>query len=106
MERIEKDSLGSLPVPAEVYYGIQTVRALNNFPITGHKLQPAMIRALGLVKKACAQANMEAGLLAEDIGRAVVQAADEVAAGRFNDQFPVDPIQGGAGTSINMNANE
>src|SRR5690606_8526874 len=95
-----------MPVPEDVYYGIQTVRALNNFPISGHKLQPAMIRALGLVKKACAQANLEAGMLDEDRARANIQASEEVAEGRFDAQFPVDPIQGGAGTSINMNANE
>ncbi len=95
-----------MPVPEDVYYGIQTVRALNNFPISGHKLQPAMIRALGLVKKACAQANLEAGMLDEDRARAIIQASEEVAEGRFDAQFPVDPIQGGAGTSINMNANE
>lgn len=106
LTREEKDLLGALGVPANVYYGIQTMRALNNFPISGYRLQPAMIRALGLVKKACAQANMDAGLLAEDIARAIIEAADEVAAGKLNDEFPVDPIQGGAGTSINMNANE
>ncbi len=106
LTREEKDLLGALEVPANVYYGIQTMRALNNFPISGYRLQPAMIRALGLVKKACAQANMDAGLLAEDIARAIIEAADEVAAGKLNDEFPVDPIQGGAGTSINMNSNE
>lgn len=106
MERVEKDLLGAMAVPEDVYYGIQTVRALANFPISGYKLQPAMIRALGLVKKACARANFEVGLLPEDIADAIIQASDEVASGRFDDEFPVDPIQGGAGTSINMNANE
>lgn len=105
-ERIEKDALGSLPVPADKLYGIQTVRALHNFPITGQRLPVTMIRALGLVKKACAQANFECGLLAEPIATAIVQAADDVANGLLDDQFPVDPIQGGAGTSSNMNANE
>ncbi|MFS8628615.1 MAG: aspartate ammonia-lyase [Limnochordales bacterium] len=106
VDRIERDLLGTLPVPADAYYGIQTARALRNFPISGYRLRPAMIRALGLVKKACAQANMEAGLLPDDVAQAIMQAAQEVADGAFNDQFLVDPIQGGAGTSINMNANE
>lgn len=106
MERLERDSLGTLPVPESAYYGIQTVRALANFPISGAKLEPAMIHAVGFVKKACAQANMEVGLLAEQLAHPIVQASDEVAHGKWDDEFPVDPIQGGAGTSINMNANE
>lgn len=105
-DRMERDALGTLPVPGDKLYGIQTVRALNNFPITGQRLPVAVIRALGLVKKACAQANFESGLLAESLARPIMQAADEVARGLLDDQFPVDPIQGGAGTSSNMNANE
>lgn len=106
LNRTERDLLGTLAVPADAYYGIQTARALRNFPVSGYRLQPAMIRALGLVKKACAQANREVGLLPDQLAQAIVQAAQEVADGKLNDQFPVDPIQGGAGTSINMNANE
>ena len=104
--RREKDFLGVHEVPDEVYYGIQTLRAVENFPITGYHPHPELIRALGLVKAAAAQANMEIGVLNPAIAKAVVQAAMEVAAGRFNDQFVVDVIQGGAGTSMNMNANE
>ncbi|HEY8418036.1 MAG TPA: aspartate ammonia-lyase [Limnochordales bacterium] len=106
MTRIERDSLGELAVPAHVYYGIQTQRALHNFPVTGQRLHPEMIHALGLVKRACAEANREAGLLPEALAAHIIAAAAEVAGGRWDDQFPVDPIQGGAGTSINMNANE
>ena len=91
MERVEKDLLGAMAVPEDVYYGIQTVRALANFPISGYKLQPAMIHALGLVKKACARANFEVGLLPEDIADAIIQASDEVASGRFDDEFPGGP---------------
>lgn len=104
--REEKDFLGVHKVPDEVYYGIQTLRAVENFPITGYHPHPELIRALGLVKAAAAQANMEIGTLNPAIAKAVVQAAMEVAAGRFNDEFVVDVIQGGAGTSMNMNANE
>lgn len=106
MERLERDSLGTLSVPETAYYGIQTVRALANFPISGAKLQPAMIHALGFVKKACAQANKDVGLLDDRLAPPIIQAADEVARGQWDAEFPVDPIQGGAGTSINMNANE
>ena len=106
MTRLERDSLGELAVPAEAYYGIQTLRALHNFPSTGQRLHPAMIHALGLVKRAAAEANCAAGLLAEELAGPIMSAAAEVADGRWDDQFVVDPIQGGAGTSINMNANE
>lgn len=105
-ERMERDSLGTLPVPADKLYGIQTVRAMANFPVTGRTIPPAMIRALGLVKKACARANMEAGLMPKEIAEPIIEAADEVARGIHDGEFPVDPIQGGAGTSTNMNANE
>ena len=106
MTRIERDTLGELAVPAHVYYGIQTQRALHNFPVTGQRLHPEMIHALGLVKQACAEANRDAGLLPQALAGPIIAAAAEVADGRWDDQFPVDPIQGGAGTSINMNANE
>ncbi|MBE3575435.1 MAG: aspartate ammonia-lyase [Firmicutes bacterium] len=104
--RLERDSLGTGRVPADAYYGLQTQRAVENFPITGERLHPELIRALALVKKAAALANMEVGLLPPHIGQAIVKAADEVMAGGLADQFVVDPIQGGAGTSINMNMNE
>lgn len=104
--RIESDFLGSKEVPADAYFGIQTIRAAENFPITGYRIDEELIKSMALVKKAAALANMETGRLPLSIGRAVVQAADELIAGRWHDQFIVDPIQGGAGTSINMNANE
>lgn len=106
--RTEKDSLGPRKVPADAYYGVQTVRALENFQITGIPISlfPRLVQALACVKKAAAYANMELGLLDEERGNAIIQAAREVRSGKFNDQFPVDVIQGGAGTSVNMNANE
>lgn len=104
--RIEKDFLGEREIPVDAYYGIQTLRAIENFPITGYTIHPELIKALGIVKKAAALANMTAGLLSKDIGDAIVAAADEVIEGKWDTQFIVDPIQGGAGTSINMNANE
>lgn len=104
--RIEKDFLGSKEIPKDVYYGIQTMRAIENFPITGHKVDKELIRALAIVKKSAAQANAETGNLDKTIAKAIVQAADEIIKGEWHDQFVVDPIQGGAGTSLNMNTNE
>lgn len=106
--RIEHDSLGEREVPAEAYYGIQTLRAVENFPITGIPISqfPALIRALGSVKQAAALANMDLGLLDRRIGEAIVRACEDVRAGRLDAHFVVDVIQGGAGTSTNMNANE
>jgi aspartate ammonia-lyase len=104
--RIEKDPLGEYPVPAGAYYGIQTARAVDNFPTSGLRLHPEMVRATVLVKKAAAKANMSTGRLDRRRGEAIVQAADEVLSGRFLDQFVVDVYQAGAGTSHNMNANE
>ncbi|OXS53281.1 aspartate ammonia-lyase [Cohnella sp. CIP 111063] len=104
--RTEKDSIGSKEVPEDVYYGIQTLRAVENFPITGVPVHPELVIALAGVKKAAAQANMQLKRLPAQIGQAIVQAADEIAQGRLSDQFIVDSIQGGAGTSINMNMNE
>ena len=105
-KRIEKDFLGERELPTDVYYGIQTLRATENFPITGLTIHSSLIKAMGIVKKSAALANMEVGLLSEEIGHAIVQAAEEVMEGKWDSQFIVDPIQGGAGTSINMNANE
>ncbi|MFE5323637.1 aspartate ammonia-lyase [Paenibacillus sp. NPDC056579] len=104
--RVEKDFLGSKEVPIEAYYGIQTLRAVENFPITGYRIHEELIRAMAIVKKAAATANMEITRLQPALAEAIVRAADEIIAGQWHDQFIVDPIQGGAGTSINMNANE
>lgn len=105
-ERIEKDFLGSKQVPMHAYYGIQTLRAVENFPITGYRIHEDLIKALAIVKKAAALANMETKRLYDGLGKMIVQAADEVIEGKWHDHFIVDPIQGGAGTSMNMNANE
>ena len=104
--RVEKDSIGAKDVPADVYYGLQSLRAAENFPITGLRMHPELIRSLACIKKAAALANREAGLLDVSRADAIVRACDEILAGRLREQFIVDPIQGGAGTSINMNANE
>lgn len=104
--RKEHDFLGEMEVPDDVYYGVQTLRARENFNITGEKLDPDFIKAMAIVKKAAAMANMATGRLEEKIGQALVAAADEVIAGKWVEHFPVDPIQGGAGTSVNMNTNE
>ncbi|MHB8984852.1 MAG: aspartate ammonia-lyase [Eubacteriales bacterium] len=104
--RIEKDLLGELKAPRDAYYGIHTVRAAGNFPVSGMKTHPALIRAMARVKQAAAQANVEAKLLDPGIGSAVAKAAAEVADGGLAGQFIVDPFQGGAGTSTNMNVNE
>ncbi|MBB3126206.1 aspartate ammonia-lyase [Paenibacillus rhizosphaerae] len=104
--RLEKDFLGTKEVPNHAYYGIQTLRAKENFPITGQHLHPELIRSMAMVKKAAAMANMEIKRLLPAKGEAIVQAADEIIGGEWLDQFIVDPIQGGAGTSINMNTNE
>ena len=104
--RIEKDFLGEKEIPVDVYYGIQTLRAVENFPITGYKMHEELIYALAIVKKAAAMANMDTKRLYEGIGNVIVQVADEIISGKWHEYFIVDPIQGGAGTSMNMNANE
>lgn len=104
--RIEKDFLGEKEIPADAYYGIQTLRAVENFPITGYKIHEELIKALAIVKKAAALANMETKRLYEGNAMAIVKAAEEIIEGKWHDHFIVDPIQGGAGTSMNMNANE
>lgn len=104
--RLENDLLGERKVPKEVYYGIQTLRALENFPITGYRPHKELVLAMAMVKKAAAIVNMELGQLDQIIGNAMVQAIDEILEGQHMDQFVVDVIQGGAGTSFNMNANE
>jgi len=104
--RIEKDLLGELEIPAHVYWGIHTARAARNFAISGQSVNPALIRALAQVKKACCLANLETGHISEDKAGAIIAACDEVIGGGLADQFPVDALQGGAGTSTNMNINE
>ncbi|GED12551.1 aspartate ammonia-lyase [Aneurinibacillus migulanus] len=104
--RVEKDFLGEKEVPINAYYGVQTMRAVENFPITGYRIHESLITAMAIVKKAAALANMETGQLNQRLGNAIVQAAQEIIDGKLHDQFIVDPIQGGAGTSINMNTNE
>jgi aspartate ammonia-lyase len=104
--RIERDFLGEVNVPQDAYFGIHTLRGHDNFLVSGLKTAPSLIRAIAQVKEAAAVANMSAGLLQRPLGEAIVQAAQEVARGRFEDQFIVDAFQGGAGTSTNMNVNE
>src|SRR5690625_6723689 len=88
--RIESDFLGEKEIPEEAYYGVQTQRAHDNFPITGHKIDEHLIKALGIVKKSAAQANMEVGQLDEELAKPIIAAAEEVLTGRFNDQFILD----------------
>ena len=104
--RIERDSLGTLEVPADAYYGVQTARAVRNFPISGERLHIEMVRAATRIKIAAARANMEVGALDRKKGEAIVQAAEEALAGRFDGDFVVDAYQAGAGTSFHMNVNE
>ncbi|GLI55325.1 aspartate ammonia-lyase [Propionigenium maris DSM 9537] len=104
--RIESDSLGAVEVPKEAYYGAQTLRGKMNFPITGHKISEDFIRAMATVKKAAAIANFKAGMISKEIADAMVEACDEILEGKFFDEFITDSIQGGAGTSMNMNINE
>jgi aspartate ammonia-lyase len=104
--RSEKDSLGEKEIPAHVYYGIQTARAVENYPISGMRAHPALIRAFGVVKEGAAKANGELGLLDGKIADAIIQAAQEVQQGKWNDQFVVDVFQAGAGVSFHMNTNE
>lgn len=104
--RIESDSIGEKQVPKDAYYGVQTLRAYENFRITGRKIHPELIKALAQIKKAAAITNMEIELLNRKIGNAIVKSCDEIIEGKLHDEFITDAIQGGAGTSMNMNANE
>ena len=108
LTRVEHDLLGDREVPADAYYGIHTLRALENFPITGVAISiyPELVRALACVKQAAALTNHALGLLDEEKASAIVRACEEIRGGQLLDQFVVDVIQGGAGTSTNMNANE
>ena len=104
--RIEHDFLGSLEIPADAYWGIHTQRAMNNFRISSIKVNAGLIRSLAQTKKACCLANVETGYLPKEKAEAIENACDEIAAGKLCDQFPIDALQGGAGTSTNMNINE
>lgn len=104
--RIERDSIGTLDIPADTYYGVQSLRAKENFAITGTPLHPLFIQNLAIIKKAAAITNEKAGTLEHTRAKAIIRACDEVMTGRFSQYFIVDAIQGGAGTSANMNANE
>jgi len=105
-ERIEKDSMGEMRVPANALYGAQTQRAVENFPISGQRFGRRFIQAMGLIKKVAAETNAEMGALGEELAGAIARAAGEVAEGRWDDQFVLDVYQTGSGTSTNMNANE
>src|SRR6202140_4477659 len=104
--RVEHDSMGQLDVPASALWGAQTQRAVQNFPASGLRMPRAFVRALGLIKHAAAGANAELGNLPRELSEAIQAASLDVAAGRYDDQFPLDVFQTGSGTSSNMNANE
>ena len=104
--RIEKDSLGEVRIPKDAYWGAQTQRAVESFPVSGIVFPPVFIRSMGLIKHACASVGREFGLLEPRIADAIIRACDEIMEGRFNDQFPLDIFQTGSATSTNMNANE
>jgi fumarate hydratase class II len=104
--RIERDSLGEVHVPAGALYGAQTQRAVENFPISGLKPRPAFIWSMAMIKRAAAEVNRDLGVLDAEKVNAIIEAAQEVIAGKWNDEFVVDPIQAGAGTSHHMNVNE
>src|SRR6476646_11364162 len=104
--RIEHDTMGEVRVPVDALYRAQTQRAVENFPISGSRLERSHIEALARVKKAAARANAELGVLDEDVAAAIVAAADEVASGAHDAHFPIDIFQTGSGTSSNMNTNE
>jgi fumarate hydratase class II len=104
--RVERDSMGEVKVPAQAYYGAQTQRAVENFPVSGQPLPARLVRALGLIKVAAAIANRDLGKLKPEIAEPIIQAAREVAEGKHDDHFPIDIYQTGSGTSSNMNANE
>ena len=106
--RTESDLLGSKEVPTEALYGVQTSRAMENFHISGQLLSDYhnFIRGLAITKKAAAMANVEVGMITPEQGEAIMWACDQLIEGKYHDQFPIDMIQGGAGTSTNMAANE
>ena len=105
-KRKEKDSLGYVEIPEEVYYGAQTQRAVNNYPISGLRIHPYLIESFAFIKKAAAQTNMKLGMLDKKTGNAIIKACDEILEGKMTDNFVVDVFQAGAGTSQHMNVNE
>ncbi len=104
--RIERDTMGELPVPADAYYGVQTARAIENFPISTLRIPRSVIRAMGMIKRAAASVNHSLGLLDKKQADAIIEAATEVIEGKLDAEFPVDIFQTGSGTSTNMNTNE
>ena len=104
--RVEHDSMGEVKVPADALWRAQTQRAVDNFPISGRPLEPALVHALARIKAAAAETNVDLGTLTAEQGRAIVKAATEIADGAHDDQFPIDVFQTGSGTSTNMNVNE
>src|SRR5438270_13157643 len=104
--RLEKESIGTKEIPADVYYGSQTARAIENYPISGMKAHPTLIRAFGMVKQAAAEANKSLGLVDDKRADAIIQAAKEVVDGKWNGAVVVDVFQAGAGVSFHMNTNE
>ena len=104
--REESDSLGVKQIPIDAYYGVQTLRASENFRITGRKVHPEIIKSIVEIKMAAAITNRDAGVISNEISFAIVKACKELLNGKYTENFIVDSIQGGAGTSLNMNANE
>ena len=104
--RVETDSIGTLNVPKNAYYGVQSLRGKNNFNITGYNLNPAFIVSMAYVKKATAISNLHAGTISQEIHDAIIKACDEIIDGKLHENFITDVIQGGAGTTMNMNINE
>ncbi|MGD9504738.1 MAG: lyase family protein, partial [Syntrophobacteraceae bacterium] len=104
--RAEHDLLGERTIPEDAYWGVHTLRALENFRFTSHRVPPPLILGIAQVKKACCLANMELGYLDRRLGAAISAACDDVLSGGLDGQFPLDALQGGAGTSTNMNVNE
>src|SRR4030043_2367849 len=104
--RIERDTLGEKSVPESAYYGVQTVRAIENFPISGLLAHPELVKAIAVIKQAAAETNVDIEQLDPKIGKVMAQAAQEITQGLWHDHFVVDVFQAGAGTSFNMNANE
>src|SRR5436853_1140480 len=104
--RLEKDSIGPKEIPANVYYGVQTARAVENYPISGVRAHPTLIRAIAMIKRASAEANKELGLVDAKVADAIIAAAKEVIDGKWDSSFVVDVFQAGAGVSFHMNSNE
>src|SRR4051794_23256492 len=104
--RIEKDSMGEMKIPSRFLYGASTQRAVENFPVSGIRFSRDFIRVLALIKASCAEVNQKLGKLDAKITEAIVKAAEEIAAGRYDEHFPLDIFQTGSGTSTNMNFNE